>query len=87
MCRRRRESGGGILPEEVRKKLEEEVGVSLEGSSEGIVKEHRIKLDYKYHTAEYVLKELLPDGMETPSAFEQVGHVGMREFERRVLAV
>ena len=65
----------GFLPEEVRKKLEEEVGVSLEGSSEGIVKEHRIKLDYKYHTAEYVLKELLPDGMETPSAFEQVGHV------------
>ena len=28
----------GFLPEEVRKKLEEEVGVSLEGSSEWIVK-------------------------------------------------
>ena len=71
-----------FLPEDVRKRLEDEVGISLvsgdgknDEENEGVVKEHRITLDYKYHTAEYVLKQLLPDGMETPSAFEQVGHV------------
>ena len=68
------EAVADFLPEEVRKRLEEDIGVSLK-SDEAVVKEHRITLDYKYHTADYVLKQLLPNGMETPSAFEQVGHV------------
>ena len=36
---------------------------------------HTVELDYSYFTADQVLRRLLPEGMEVPGAFEQVGHI------------
>ena len=36
---------------------------------------HALQLRYEHLTAEQVLRKLLPDGMEVPSAFETIGHV------------
>ena len=59
------------LPSEVVRELKELVG----GGKLLPIKEYKIKLNYEYHSAEYCLRKILPDGMETPSAFEAVGHV------------
>jgi len=37
--------------------------------------EHNVTLGYEWFSAEQVLRKILPDGMEVPSAFEQVGHI------------
>jgi len=36
---------------------------------------HKMDMDYSFFTADQVLRKLLPEGMEVPSSFEQVGHV------------
>lgn len=54
------------LPEELRAFVLEEGAVPLA---------HERMLGYDLLTVEQVLRRLLPQGMEVPSAFEQVGHV------------
>ena len=54
------------LPEELRAFVLEEGAVPLA---------HERTLGYDLLTVEQVLRRLLPQGMEVPSAFEQVGHV------------
>ena len=41
----------------------------------GVAQEHSLAIGYEQLTAAEALRELLPAGMEVPSAFEQVGHV------------
>eukprot|EP00803_Ostreobium_quekettii_P008064 evm.model.scf_392.4 EVM.evm.TU.scf_392.4 scf_392:17480-19531(+) len=46
---------------------------------------HDLTLSYSHLSAEQVLRELLPDGMEVPSSFETVGHIAhmnLREEQR-----
>ena len=37
--------------------------------------DHPVELQYRNFKADEVLNELLPDGVETPRAFEAVGHI------------
>ena len=66
--------------------LDEQIkGLDLEGLptemrdfvvSEGVERlHHPVRIGYEYFTAEAVLRRLLPEGLEVPSSFEQVGHV------------
>ena len=48
---------------------------------------HTVGLDYVAFTADQVLRRLLPEGMEVPGAFEQVGHRRARQLTRRAPAV
>jgi tRNA G37 N-methylase Trm5 len=36
---------------------------------------YQVILDYSYFTAEEVLRAILPEGVEVPTAFESVGHI------------
>jgi tRNA (guanine37-N1)-methyltransferase len=36
---------------------------------------HPVHISYEYFSAEAVLRKLLPEGLEVPSSFEQVGHI------------
>jgi len=36
---------------------------------------HQVKMDYEYFTAEQILKQVLPAGVEVPGSFETIGHV------------
>mmetsp|Transcript_20132 Transcript_20132/g.46469 ORF Transcript_20132/g.46469 Transcript_20132/m.46469 type:complete len:429 (-) Transcript_20132:218-1504(-) len=66
LCEEVRDLQLGSLPEDLR------AYVQGEGATPVF---HRVELDYSYFTAEQVLRQLLPEGMEVPSAFEQVGHI------------
>jgi len=54
------------LPIELRDYVRDEGGVPVQ---------HNVQLGYDTFTAEQVLRRLLPDGMEVPSAFETIGHI------------
>ncbi|XP_028807547.1 tRNA (guanine(37)-N1)-methyltransferase 2 [Neltuma alba] len=52
------------------KKLEE-----LKGLCEIEVLPYTLTLGYSYWTADHVLKQILPPGVEVPSSFETIGHI------------
>eukprot|EP00899_Mesostigma_viride_P016586 jgi/Mesvir1/24929/Mv16908-RA.2 len=37
--------------------------------------QHVLTLDFDYWSADYILRQLLPEGVEVPSSFETIGHV------------
>jgi hypothetical protein len=54
------------LPEELRQYVQQEGGEAVQ---------HNVQLGYDKFSTEQVLRKLLPEGMEVPSAFEQIGHI------------
>jgi tRNA (guanine37-N1)-methyltransferase len=38
--------------------------------------DYHFDLEYDYWTSDQILRSILPDGLEVPSSFETIGHIG-----------
>ncbi|XP_051133063.1 tRNA (guanine(37)-N1)-methyltransferase 2 [Andrographis paniculata] len=47
---------------------------------------YSLTLDYSYWSAEHVLKQILPPGIEVPSSFETIGHIAHLNIADELLA-
>ncbi|CAL9246193.1 unnamed protein product [Arabidopsis halleri] len=47
---------------------------------------HSVTLGYSYWSADHILKQILPDGVDIPSSFETIGHIAHLNLHDELLA-